>query len=400
MSNPAEHGTGADQDDSTSGFQLIPQASRLLAELASPISRDAFLRKSAADGLDLSLAERIWSVLEDTGLIREARSTAQSQAFAETFGAWRSQRGMLADTCRTHTFERAIAAQVKDGMSVADVGSGSGILSFFAARAGAARVYALESTAMIDDSRRVAEANGLDDRLSFVQGDAARFISPEPVDVVMGEWAGMMLFEEWRHFDAFAQVRDANLKPGGTVIPAKARLYLSPVDDSRLYVERGPGFWQRPVWGFDFSLVHEEQLDRTRRIIVQADKRTLLHPIELLSIDCLKDTSSAFFFEREFDIDFSHAATCHGFIGYFSLELAPGVVLDTSPMSIDTHWHQSYFPIEQIHIERGDTLAVVVRSMPDEFTGSPVLEIRVELRRGGCALTAQQRTYTLDDTQG
>jgi hypothetical protein len=217
---------------------------------------------------------------------------------------------------------------------------------------------------------------------------------------VLGEWAGMYLFEEWRHFDAFARVRDKNLKPGGAVIPAKARVYLSPLDDSRLYVERGPGFWQRPVWGFDFRLVHENQLDRTRRIIVQAAKHTLLKPVDILTVDCSKADSRAFFFEYEFDHSFSHAATCHGFLGYFGLELAPGIELDTSPFSPDTSWHQSYFPMDEFRILSGDALVVRVRSTPDEFTASPVLSIRAELKRAGSTVTVRERVYTLDDTQG
>jgi hypothetical protein len=167
-----------------------------------------------------------------------------------------------------------------------------------------------------------------------------------------------------------------------------------------VFVERGPGFWERPVWGFDFRLVHERQLDRTRRIIVQAAKHTLLGPVEILRIDCATADSQAFFFEHEFAHSFTHAATCHGFLGYFELELAPGIVLDSSPFSLDNHWHQSYFPMEQIHISGGDTLAVRVRSTADELTGSPVLTIGAELKRAGRTLTVQERLYTLEDTQG
>jgi hypothetical protein len=87
-------------------------------------------------------------------------------------------------------------------------------------------------------------------------------------------------------------------------------------------------------------------------------------------------------------------------VGWFSLELAPGIVLDTSPMSIDTHWHQSYLPIELLQIEAGDVLVVGLQSVPDDLTGSPVLELRVEQQRGGQRIGAQQYRYTLDDTQG
>lgn len=377
-----------------------PDLIACLALLEAPVDREGFIRRAAIEGVGPEAAGRLWDRLQADGWLTAVSETSQPLALAQAFSGWRSQRGLLSDMLRTQAFERAIEAVVDRGTSAVDVGCGSGILSFFAARAGAQKVFALESTSIIDDARELALANGLADRVSFVRGDAAAFRVPQPVDLVMGEWAGMWLLEEWRHFDAFARVRDACLKAGGRVMPTRATMHLSPVDDSGLYVERGPGFWQRPVWGFDFGLVHERQLDRTRRIIVQADRRTLLHPVEVLAVDCAKDDSRAFFFEREFSVEFAHAASCHGFVGWFTLELAPGIVLDTSPMSIDTHWHQSYLPIEMLQIEPGDVLLTRLRSVPDELTGSPVLDLRVELLRQGACATARQHRYTLDDTQG
>lgn len=326
---------------------------------------------------------------------------AQPAQHARTFAGWRSQRGMLADVHRTGAFAQAIAALVRPGMTVVDVGTGSGILALLAARAGARQVYALEDTALIEDARAVAEANGLADRITFVRGDARDFAGAGgPVDLVLGEWLGMYVFEEWQHFDALATLRDRLLRPGGLVMPQRVRVVLAPVDDSRLYLERGPGFWERPVWGFDFSLVHRRQLDRTRRIIVKADHRSLLDTYALLDLDCARADSRAYRFEASFRTRLTHAGSCHGLVGWFEADLAPGIVLTTSPTSMDTCWHQSYFPFEQLQLQPGDLLRTEVRAVPDAETGTPVLQVRIEQDRAGQRIALREQRYSLHDTLG
>ena len=68
---------------------------------------------------------------------------------------------MLADRARVDTYFKAIDEHVRDGDEVIDLGTGTGLLSCFAARAGARLVHAIEYGPIIDAARDVAKENGL-----------------------------------------------------------------------------------------------------------------------------------------------------------------------------------------------------------------------------------------------
>jgi len=76
---------------------------------------------------------------------------------------------------------------MKDGMEVADLGSGSGVLSIAAARLGAARVWAIEidPEAQTNAAENV-ERNAVGDVVHLIEGDAAVLLPViGPVDIVM-----------------------------------------------------------------------------------------------------------------------------------------------------------------------------------------------------------------------
>lgn len=62
------------------------------------------------------------------------------------------QQNMLQDTVRTGTYYDAIMKNTTDFKDkvVMDVGTGSGILAFFAVNAGARKVYAVEASGMAE----------------------------------------------------------------------------------------------------------------------------------------------------------------------------------------------------------------------------------------------------------
>ena len=127
-------------------------------------------------------------------------------------------RTMICDRVRTEAFWRAIDSVVRPGNIVLDVGAGSGILSVFAAWAGAGRVYAVERTSVAVLAQELAAANGVAEIVQVIHGDVMDVELPEPVDVIVSEWLGGFGIDEGMLAPVIV-ARDRWLKPGGVMIP-------------------------------------------------------------------------------------------------------------------------------------------------------------------------------------
>ncbi|XP_036616581.1 protein arginine N-methyltransferase 8 [Trichosurus vulpecula] len=79
---------------------------------------------------------------------------------------------MLKDEVRTLTYRNSMYhnKHVFKDKVVLDVGSGTGILSMFAAKAGAKKVYGIECSSISDYSEKIIKANHLDNRWENVYG--------------------------------------------------------------------------------------------------------------------------------------------------------------------------------------------------------------------------------------
>jgi protein arginine N-methyltransferase 1 len=103
---------------------------------------------------------------------------------------------MLDDAVRTGAFEAAIARTVAPGARVLDLGGGTGVQSFFAARAGA-RVWCVErNPELAHEARRLLALNGCADSVEVVEADATAYVPPEPIDVVVCEMLHVTLLVE------------------------------------------------------------------------------------------------------------------------------------------------------------------------------------------------------------
>jgi predicted RNA methylase len=103
----------------------------------------------------------------------------------------------LYDKKRTLAFKKAILNTVKKGDVVLELGAGSGVLSMFAADAGARKVYAIElDVANIHSLKSSVKSNGYDKQIEVLHADATTIDLPEKVDVIICEMIATGLVEE------------------------------------------------------------------------------------------------------------------------------------------------------------------------------------------------------------
>jgi protein arginine N-methyltransferase 1 len=138
---------------------------------------------------------------------------------------------MLSDKNRMDAFDKAISAVVLPSQKVVDLGSGSGVMAFHAAKKGA-KVWAIENNpALVDSNRSFLERNGVADRIETIHADAMEWLPDEPVDVVICEMLHSALLREKqleviskfrnKHFERF------NKKP--VFLPTATLLGVQPV---------------------------------------------------------------------------------------------------------------------------------------------------------------------------
>ena len=90
-------------------------------------------------------------------------------------------RQLLADEVRTSAFRDAIAQVVRPGDVVLDIGTGTGILAFFACQAGARHVYAIEGQHLADAAQLLARQLGYADRLTVFHARSNDVELPDPL---------------------------------------------------------------------------------------------------------------------------------------------------------------------------------------------------------------------------
>ena len=286
------------------------------------------------------------------------------------------QKQMLTDSKRMEAYRDAIlgnAANFRDKV-VLDVGAGSGILSIWAAKAGAKKVIACEFTEMAAHARRLVKANGLEDVVD-VRRSAVEALDLEKgsVDIIISEWMGYFLLRE-SMLDSVIYARDRYLKPGGALYPSHAKMYWCPValqdDRDAKLAETADTLAEWDAFEDEMMREHDVDVRVLRRpyeeetrdyCLRQAQWHELTEDVvqgepvcvaafdlNTITLDEAQGVADAPF---AFDLPLER---CSAFAGWFDSDFAGSpsapasnvVTLDTSPSGGYTHWGQQCFFVD------------------------------------------------------
>eukprot|EP00466_Bigelowiella_natans_P000485 jgi/Bigna1/66407/fgenesh1_pg.1_\ len=177
---------------------------------------------------------------------------------------------ILKDRNRTNAYRDAILrnSEFFQNKIVADLGCGLGLMSLLSAKAGAKKVYCIESAAIADVTRKIVAANGLSGVIHVIKERMESVEIPEGyVDIIVSEWMGFFLLFEDMLPDVIT-FRDKYLtKHNGLIMPSEARLWGALYHDDHWY-------WQ-DVYGFDYTPILEkvksEQFENPERMHLRSN---------------------------------------------------------------------------------------------------------------------------------
>lgn len=243
----------------------------------------------------------------------------------------------LIDENRTLAFQKAIKNTVRPNDVVVDMGTGSGVLAMFAAKAGARRVYAVEfDPKNIKTLRETFEKNGVAEIIQVLEGDVTQIALPEKVDVIVGEMIATGVIEELQVYamNNILSYASDNVR----VILQQYNVFVDLVYNNEEY------------YGFDFKIVRYEYPDEESLVSIPLTER-----YGILELDFRRRTVD-FTVDKEFTLLIQKDGLCN------ALRISGDTVFSDGS-TLGATFAYSYpilLPIEKTSVQAGQKVVVKI----------------------------------------
>ena len=294
--------------------------------------------------------------------------------YFNSYSSFNIHEEMLKDTVRTGTFKDAIMdnSDIFKDKIVLDIGCGTGILSIFAAKAGAKQVFGIEFADIADYAKEIIKRNNLEDKITVIKSKVEDAELPvEKVDIIISEWMGYFLLYE-SMFDSVLFARDKWLdKNNGFMLPDTASISIASIEDVD-YKKQKIDFWNN-VYGINMDCFKQTTLNEPL-IDVCPKNRINSNSCKIFEVDLLNVKKEELDFSSSYELTFQkNNDYFSGIVGWFETgftKLNKKFNLSTSPYLKSTHWQQTVFYTKKdFAVSKGDKVfgSIAVRKSVTNF---------------------------------
>jgi len=336
----------------------------------------------------------------ETGNIKKAPidEMTSKDYYTDSYAHFGIHEEMLKDEVRTLSYRDAIYLNkhLFRGKTVLDVGCGTGILSMFAARAGAKQVIGIEMSNIAEHAKKIVKANNFDNVITIIQSKVEEVELPvDKVDIIISEWMGYCLFYE-SMLDTVLYARDKWLAPGGMLFPDKATLYIMAIEDFQ-YKEEKIDWWES-VYGFDMSCIKE--VAKSEGLVDEVKSSQVVSDACLIKeIDLYKVTKDDLSFSSPFHLKMERNDHVHAFTIYFDIEFTKclnNTYFSTAPDAEYTHWKQTTFYLDDGYVVREGEEMTGTFSMKPNKRNPRDLDIQLAMEfKGKYAIVSECHDYKM-----
>jgi protein arginine N-methyltransferase 1 len=293
---------------------------------------------------------------------------------------------MLADRERVAAYRAALAAVVKPGSVVVDLGAGIGFFALEACRLGASKVIAIETNDAIALLPALAKRNGFADRIEIVKRSSTEVTLDRRADVIVADLRGVVpVFES--NVAALADAHARLLAPGGVIVPERDVLFAALASAPELYERLLGGFSGQSFDLAEARAAAANAFHHDRALPVKREQ--LLTRGERWSEIVYGEPAPASW-SGEIRTTAQREGVAHGIVVWFDAVLAAEIGFSTAPGD-DHVYGRAFLAFEEpIEVTAGEKVTIDLRATRGE--GDHVWAWSVETDRG----QRRQTTFLAD----